>query len=201
VKTSKAANAPLIFTTYDIGRMTGTDPTTVHKWIDKGLLRGYRTPGGHRRVRAEDLRVFLASHKMPIPRELGGSDSIRVMLVDDDPDAIKALSRMIRRLKPGWELVQAVGGVEALLMVPSHPPDVLIFDACMREVDGFAIARHLRNREETAAVRIIALCKRAGAETARKAKAAGLAAILKKPVTGGDLVLAIETATGLRPPA
>src|SRR5438128_159840 len=107
--------APQFFTTYDIGRMTGTDPTTVHKWIDKGLMRGHRTPGGHRRVRGDDLRAFLTSHQMPVPKELGGAEVLRVVVVDDDADALKTTGKALKKLKPDWDVVTFDSGVKALL--------------------------------------------------------------------------------------
>ncbi|MFN7132588.1 MAG: response regulator, partial [Myxococcales bacterium] len=136
MKTAKTHKAPAIFTTYDIGRMTGTDPTTVHKWIDKGLLRGYRTPGGHRRVRGEDLRTFLLSHKMPVPKELGGADSLRVLLVDDDAAVLKNLTKALKRLRPTWEIVALDSGIEALLRMHALAPDVVVSDVFMPELDG-----------------------------------------------------------------
>ena len=60
-----------LYTTHDISRMLQVDPSTVSKWIDRGILIAFRTPGGHRRVRSSDLRSFLLTHEMPVPDELG----------------------------------------------------------------------------------------------------------------------------------
>jgi excisionase family DNA binding protein len=48
----------------DIARRLRVAPRTVSKWIDSGLLRGYRLPGtaGHRRVRPIDLARFCKEH-------------------------------------------------------------------------------------------------------------------------------------------
>ena len=199
MKTAKNAISPQIFTTYDIGRMTGTDPTTVHKWIDKGLLRGYRTPGGHRRVRGEDLRIFLTAHRMPVPRELGGADSLRVMLVDGEPDTLKNLARAIKRLKPTWDLLTADSGVEALLQLPQAQPDVLVYDLSMADADGLAICQQLRGHQETSSVRVLAVSAKPTLELEKKATAAGACACLKKPLGPGDLISAIELAAGIEP--
>jgi excisionase family DNA binding protein len=40
-----------LYTTHDISRLLQVDPSTVSKWIDRGILLAFRTPGGHRRVR------------------------------------------------------------------------------------------------------------------------------------------------------
>lgn len=197
VKTSK----PAIFTTYDIGRMIGTDPTTVHKWIDKGLMRGYRTPGGHRRVRADDLRTFLLAHKMPVPKELGGPDHLRVLLVDDDAQLLKTVSKALKRLRPNWELVTLSSGIEALLRMQTLAPDAVVLDIFMPELDGFEVCRRMQARQETSGIKLIAATGRHTADVEKKALAAGAFACLKKPLAGPDLVEAIEVAVGMRPAA
>lgn len=53
-------------TTGEIAAHCQVCPATVKKWIDKGLLEGYRLPGsGCRRVTVAALRSFLAAHGMP----------------------------------------------------------------------------------------------------------------------------------------
>jgi excisionase family DNA binding protein len=199
LKPAKTTNALRIYTTYDIGRMTGTDPTTVHKWIDKGLLRGYRTPGGHRRVRAEDLRSFLIAHRIPIPKELGGTDSLRVMVVDDDGESLKALSKAVKKLRPSWELASLNSGVEALLQIPSATPDVIVLSLSLGDADGLSICRHLQTRPETSNIKVLAACEKLSAELAKTAASAGAHGCVKKPLSGAEAVEAIELAAGIRP--
>jgi len=196
-----SAKSPAIFTTYDIGRMTGTDPTTVHKWIDRGLLLGYRTPGGHRRVRGEDLRAFLVSHKMPVPKELGDTGALRVLLADDDAGTARSLVRSLKRLRPSWEVETVASGLEALLTASRKPPEVFVFDMRLREMGALEVCNHLRGRPETASIRLIGLARRVGADLERKLKAAGATAVLRKPVSGGELAEAIELAVGVHPAA
>lgn len=43
------------------GRMLGVSQSTVRRWADAGELRAFRTSGGHRRIRADDARRFLAA--------------------------------------------------------------------------------------------------------------------------------------------
>lgn len=59
-----------LLTSHDVGRMLQMDPSSVVKWMNDGILPGYRTPGGHRRIKASELRVFLGKHQMYVPPEL-----------------------------------------------------------------------------------------------------------------------------------
>lgn len=61
--------------TGQVARALGVCQRTVAKWIDTGLLRGYRIPSTNgkrsdRRVCPKDLARFMEKHGMPIPREL-----------------------------------------------------------------------------------------------------------------------------------
>ena len=84
-----------LYTTHDISRLLQVDPSTVSKWIDRGILVAFRTPGGHRRVRAADLRTFLITHQMPVPEELG-SGLVRLLVVDDERPVLDALKRTFK---------------------------------------------------------------------------------------------------------
>ncbi len=52
----------------EAARLLGVHIGTVREWADAGLLRGYRTVGGHRRFARSDLQQFLACHRESPPR-------------------------------------------------------------------------------------------------------------------------------------
>ena len=59
-----------LLTTHQVGRIIQMDPTSVAGWCNAGRLQSFRTPGGHRRIRAGDLARFLRSSRMPLPSAL-----------------------------------------------------------------------------------------------------------------------------------
>jgi hypothetical protein len=75
--TLKPDTGPLsrLYTTHQIGTMFQVDPSTVSKWMDKKLLVGFATPGGHRRVTGQNLVEFAKAHGMPVPEELVEKDA------------------------------------------------------------------------------------------------------------------------------
>ncbi len=58
-------------------KLLGVHPATLRQWADAGKIPSYRTPGGHRRFRSEDIHSFLlqASHS-EIPSELSPEESL-----------------------------------------------------------------------------------------------------------------------------
>ena len=187
-----------IYTTYDIGKMTGTDPTTVHKWIDRGLLKGFRTPGGHRRVTADALRAFMIAHGMPIPAEVGNASRIKVLLVDDELALLRSWTRGVKKARPGWDVESSSDGYQALLMMASFQPNAVLLDIVMPGLDGSAVTKSVKAHSPS--VHVLACSGRVGSEIEKKAIEAGASAFLKKPVSPEAIVEAVERACGILAP-
>jgi CheY-like chemotaxis protein len=67
----------------------------------------------------------------------------KILIVDDD---ITLRTALIRHLESRGFLVQEVGsGLEALAMVEQDPPDLVVSDVMMPEMDGFEFCRRLRS--------------------------------------------------------
>lgn len=63
-------NTKQVFTTGEVADLLHIHQTTVIDWAKKGLIKSYKTAGGHRRIENPVLLRFLHDHKMPIPNEL-----------------------------------------------------------------------------------------------------------------------------------
>ncbi len=58
-------------TTSDAAVYAGVTTATVRRWLDRGILPGWKLPGSkHRRVHADDLVRFLEEYRMPVSDEL-----------------------------------------------------------------------------------------------------------------------------------
>src|SRR3989338_3939410 len=60
-------------TTFEVSKICGVVHSTVSNWIDEGKLNAYRTPGGHRRIRKNDLLLFLKLYEISLPEALHSS--------------------------------------------------------------------------------------------------------------------------------
>jgi len=170
-----------LYTTHDISRLLQVDPSTVSKWIDRGILVAFRTPGGHRRVRAGDLRSFLIAHEMPLPEELGSS-VVRLLAVDDEKPVLDAMKRAFKAHGHQVELTATTSGVEALLLVTELKPHGLLIDLNMPEVDGLEVCRRIKARKNLEGVRLITMTGRHSPETVEQSLKAGAVACVAKPV-------------------
>ena len=104
-----------------------------------------------------------------------------MLIADDNPDLRRYLTRL---LSPYWH-VEAVGdGADALRLVRERPPDLLVTDVMMPELDGFGLLAELRDAPETRELPVIMLSARAGEEASIEGLEAGANDYLPKPISG-----------------
>ncbi len=99
-------------------------------------------------VRPEDLHNALRRTGVGLRGQ-----SVRALVVDDDPRAVTLMTTLLQGA--GMEAVSAYGGREALTLVRSHVPDVIVLDLMMPDVNGLEVATELRRDAATADVPII----------------------------------------------
>jgi signal transduction histidine kinase/CheY-like chemotaxis protein len=126
-------------------------------------------------------------------------DGLRVLVVDDEPDAREMLGTMLS--SAGAEVELALSAADALGRLSSVAPDVLISDVGMPGDDGYSLIRRVRDGgSRFARVPALALTAYASPEDARRAVLAGFQKHLSKPVEPAMLtaVVAALGARGLR---
>ena len=127
----------------------------------------------------------LRSRPAPVPR---------VLLVDDDPD-----SRVICRLAlehHGYEVLEADQGELALRLGRCRLPDLVLLDLSLPVLDGWEVARLLKEAPETASIPIVAFTAHALAPERERALAAGCDGYLVKPVELRQVVEEVRRVLG-----
>src|SRR5262245_35245 len=110
----------------------------------------------------------------------GSKDPIRVLVVDDNEDAVESLALLLSL--EGYTVVTACNGVTALAEALRFRPQVVLLDIGMPGMDGYEVARALRAREQTTSMTLIALTGYGQPEDRARAEAAGFTDHLTKPV-------------------
>ncbi len=177
--------------TFAVAKLLEVDPGSVANWIDGGMLRAHRTPGGHRRVAAEDLVAFLREHNMPVPEELQDTP-VRVVVVDDEPDMALMIAKTLRTACPEYEIEEANDGFQAGTVIATLQPDVVILDLRMPGMDGFEVCRMIKSNEETKYAAVIAITAYPSEENEREILECGAKLCLTKPLNLSELVAEVE---------
>lgn len=188
------------YTTFDISKICSVYPTTVINWINQKKLPAFSTPGGHHRVKAEDLLAFLKEYNFPLPSGLG-SQRKRVLVVDDDEVFARMLSKAFSTRKDLYEVTVLHDGYQALLAVGRTPPDLLVIDVVMPVMDGPTVCRNIKADPANKGVRIIAVTGERMGPQAEKELRKSCDSLLRKPLDIDQLLARAGELLGVQPHA
>lgn len=118
---------------------------------------------------------------------------LRVLHVEDDPASGELVHQLLQR-RPGIDLVRAADGATALVLARDDPPDLLLLDLGLPDVDGKAVLDRLRDDPLTAAVPVVVISADATDGQVQRLLSAGAAAYLTKPVAVGQLLALVDAA-------
>lgn len=182
-----------VFTTFETAKLCQVSPLSIINWVNAGRLPAFRTPGGHRRIRREDLVRFMRDSGIPLPEELReGSGRPRVLVVDDDAAIRDTISEYLAgRAKP-YEVMTARDGFEAGRLVATFRPNVVLLDLRMPGMDGFQVCRAIKADPETSSITIIAMTGYHNAETEAKILECGAMRCFAKPLDPPHLTTVID---------
>lgn len=115
----------------------------------------------------------------------------RILVVEDDPPIREMVTTYLTL--SGFEVITAVDGVQALLLVRNANPDVILMDMGLPRLSGWQTIQRLRARQDTARIPIIALTAYVLEDERRRAIGAGCDAFEAKPIDFPSLVSNINS--------
>ena len=115
----------------------------------------------------------------------------RILVVEDDSLIREMVGVYLTRF--GFEVVTAEDGVQALRLVRSVCPDVILMDMGLPKLNGWQTTQRLRMRQETARTPIIALTAYALESDRQRALNVGCDDFEAKPIDFGKLIAKIQT--------
>ncbi|MFH1645513.1 MAG: response regulator [Candidatus Omnitrophota bacterium] len=170
-----------VLSTHQIAKVCNVHHTTVINWVNEGKLKAYTTPGGHRRIRREDLVEFMKQYKFPLPRDIA-SDVRTVLIVDDDDD-----NDILHEFKEalggnGFEIDFASSGFETGIKIYTQKPDLILLDFKMPGLNGFDVCDILKADNATKSIPIFAITVLKSDEDRKRIKDLGVTEYVPKPV-------------------
>lgn len=183
----------LSFSTSEVAAYCHVTPDTIRKWSEAGRIRVFKTPGGHRRIRREDLIRFLKENSIPLHDDLRDS-GVKILIVDDEKAVLSVIRRFLEMSKAAFEIESAMDGYDAGHQVATFKPDLVFLDLRLPGVDGFEVCRRIKNDPQHAGTRIIAMTGYYDGEQIDRVIELGALMCLQKPFTPDDLRKALSKA-------
>ena len=183
-----------VFTTFEAAKLCHVSPLSIINWVNAGRIPAFRTPGGHRRIRREDLARFMRDNGIPLAEELrDGSGRSRVLVVDDEAAIRDIFAESLWRRSTPYDVMTAADGFEAGRLVATFRPDVVLLDLRMPGLDGFQVCRTIKGDSETAGTVVIAMTGYHTLETEARILECGAVRCLAKPIEPSAVAVVIDT--------
>lgn len=158
------------------------------RWISGGTILG-----DGRVALILDMTALVrmdATHTIPsqleLPPAIHAPPQNVVMVVDDSITVRKVTGRVLER--NGMKVITAKDGVDAVAQLQEQLPDVMLLDIEMPRMDGYELARHMRNTDELKSIPIIMITSRTGDKHRQLAMELGVRRYLGKPYQEAELL-------------
>jgi len=145
-----------ILTVFKASKHCRVSPKTIINWIEAGHIKAYKTVGGHRRIKKEDLEIFMKKQGIPIPGEELNEGRKRILVVDDDPIIVETIVEALKD-EYDYEVFSASDGFEAGLKVKEFKPHLMILDIMMPGIKGDEVCKKIKSDSETENIKILIL--------------------------------------------
>ncbi|MFK8182503.1 MAG: response regulator [Phormidesmis sp.] len=131
---------------------------------------------------------FLAANS---PAELSATNAkANILLVDDQPQNLKLLSDLLE--EQGYEVQQAINGAVALQAVQASPPDLVLLDIHMPQMDGYTLCQYIKADATTSNIPVIFISAIDEAWDKVKAFSAGGCDYITKPFKVVEVLARVE---------
>ena len=111
--------------------------------------------------------------------------SERILIVDDDPDALTLIGLTLERR--GYSVLKASGGTEALMMIENDRPDLILLDLMMPHMDGYEVCRRIKADPRLGGIPVVMLTAKAQMASQVEGYRVGADDYVTKPVHPDDL--------------
>ncbi len=120
----------------------------------------------------------------------------KILIVDDEEDICKFLGEFFSEY--GYEIAAANSGEEALEIITSYMPDIVLLDLILPEMDGIAVLRKIRENPAIKDVKVIMVTAIETDDKINEAKTLGVENYITKPLSIENLQNEVDKIAGFK---
>jgi len=134
-------------TSREAAKLLGVALSTVQSWTENGLLRAWKTNGGHRRIARNSVEQLLIEQRAVIENRRP-QKQMTIVIVEDEPLVLQLYKEKIDSWNFDLNIITAKNGFEGLIQIGRWIPNVIITDMIMPDMDGFQMINALKRFPE-----------------------------------------------------
>ena len=120
----------------------------------------------------------------------------RILIVDDEPFNRQVLEIMLAR--PGYVILTAATGEQAIAMIGTHEPDIILLDVMLPGIEGYQVVGRIKADPATAKIPVIMVTALDDRRAKELARLAGAEDFLSKPVDRAELEVRVRNLLRLK---
>lgn len=154
---------------------------TAQQWVERGLLKAWKTHGGHRRIDRNSV-VAMLEQQLQQAAFAQAQNSLSILIVEDEPSLIRLYRTVMEHWTFGVTIYTAPNGYEALILAGEVAPKMLVCDLRLPGINGFNIVRGLCDIERFKEMVIVVASGLSEAEIRAHGGLPDRVKIMQKPV-------------------
>jgi excisionase family DNA binding protein len=171
-----------VFTTVDVAKLCKVSLRTVIRWVDDGKLPSFRTTGGHRRVREEDLMKFMGQYKIPFT--VGSrNEAKKILILEEKKDFDDMLHQILRRSSDLFEITHAKDLFECAMRLGLLKPDLVVLELGSKTQDVEKFFKSMSQLPETRDTCVLILNRASSGMKKSKALSTKQHTVIQEPFT------------------
>lgn len=177
-----------IYTPNEVAKICNISHKTVANYCDSGKIINQQSPiTKHRKILRKDLITFMESYGISL-EALEGDKVYDLMIIDNNPDDLEALERLLRKQDNiKYNVSSFMDGVSALIQLGQKKPDLIFLDMRMPDLDGLDVCKKIKENSKLNDLKIVVLTESDDPTYKEKAELFKVDYFLKKPMTKESL--------------
>lgn len=131
----------------------------------------------------------------PVPNKMAMAmpdpATVKILVVDDQPYDILLVSTYLR--EEGYQVLTATNGPEALSLVTTHLPNIILSDVMMPGMNGFQLCEEIKDHEQSILTPVVLITSLEGSQDRIKGIQAGADEFLSKPINREELIARVRS--------
>jgi two-component system cell cycle response regulator len=120
----------------------------------------------------------------------------RLLIVDDEPRNVRLLEGML--YGEPYELIPAHSGAEALDLIGKNPPDLVLLDVMMPDINGFEVCKQIKSDPNRRMIPVVMVTALSDVKDRIEAMQAGADDFLSKPIDATELIVRVRSLVRVR---
>ena len=174
--------------TQEAARILGVSVRTVQLWVEKGILKAWKTAGGHRRISRESIDQLLRSRQGKSRISAGDeAEQLNILIIEDEATVQAYYTALINILEPDANVRIASDGYEGLIALGKLNPQLLLLDVDMPQMDGIQLLRRLNQLSLPVMPTVAVVTGLNAQQLAKRGSIPATVPVYSKPLSIGDL--------------